>query len=1598
MPDLTLLQPFNLNTTGNFTFANTSVTGNLSSGNANLGNLVTANFFVGDGSLLTGVTAATVTTNAQPNITSLGTLTSLTVTGNSTINNVSLTGNIIPSVTNTYALGNATHYFKDAFIGPGSLYVNGKKVLEEVSGTINFTTDINQNLKVTTSGSGDILFDPTGTGVISIKGPLQIETGINITSSDGNSIHLANPLSVDSITTHLANTDLSLSANGTGTIRLNDDVTVSGNLTVSGTTTYINTETVQLYDNIIDLNSNFTTGSPTENAGIRVLRGDEAAVLVRWNETTDKWQYTTDGSAYVDIVGTTSLGVTSLGNSATANYFTGNGSLLTSITGSNVSGNVTSAVQAHYANIANSVAVANVTGIGNIATINKDGNVSNILYGNGVFAAAPAGGGSYGNSNVATFLASYGSNTIITTGNVSVGNIIGNGQALTSITGSNVSGNVTSAIQSHYANIANSVAGANVSGNVSSAVQSHYANIANSVAGANVSGEVTYAATANAVAGANVSGNVSSAVQSHYANIANSVAGANVSGNVTSAVQSHYANIANSVSWSNISSTPTTLSGYGITDAYANSNVASYLPTYTGELAGANLILTGNLVISGTTTSVNSTVTRIVDPIFELGGGANGAPLTTDDNKDRGTLLHYYTGSSAVDAFMGWDDSNVEFGFGSNVTVTNEVATFNTYGNLRAGYFLGNGSQLTGVSASSSLNIVNGTSNVNIATVNGNITMGIGGTADVVTITTTGVNVAGYVNTGTGNISAGNVSGGNAVSATYIIGNGSLLTSITGANVSGNVTSAVQAHYANIANSVAGANVSGNVSSAVQSHYANIANSVAGSNVSGNVSSAVQSHYANIANSVAGSNVSGEVTYAATANSVASANVSGQVGNALVASTVYTAAQPNITSIGSLTGLIVSNVTGVVDFTTTANVTLGSVSNLHVSGGTNGYVLSTDGSGGLSWVAQSGGGGSYSNTNTAAYLPTYTGNVSANYFIGNGSTLTFITGSNVSGNVTSAVQSHYANIANSVAGANVSGQVTYAGTANSVAGANVSGNVTSAVQSHYANIANSVAGSNVSGAVSSATTAGTVTTAAQPNITSTGTLTSLTSGTHTISANANITMSGSLSQVSGANLVSANYGAFGGQIPGQNFNLVARSTDNVIGPFAIQATVANNYSGASFFDNSNALQGAVGYANPSTTYYPGQLYMWGSNGIAFSGNGYATTGGTKNMYINSSGIVTIPTGVSASNTTTGAFVVTGGVGISGNLHAGNLSGTNITGTLTTAAQPNITSVGTLTGLTSTGIINLTGTSNVSLGAVGNVKITGGTNGYVLSTDGSGGLSWVAQSGGGGSYANSDVATFLGSYGSNTIVTTGNVSVGNIIGNGQALTSITGANVSGAVSSATTAGTVTTAAQGNITSVGTLTGLTVTGLTNLGAIGNITITGGTNGYVLQTNGSGVLSWVAQSGGGGGGSSATINDDTTTNATYYPVYATASSGSLSTAGVSSTKLQFNPSLGQLTVTDLNSLSDATLKTNWQTIDDPFSILDQLFGMGFDWLDNGRKSYGLSAQNVEKILPELVGTTAQGKKTVNYIPIIAFLLEALKKNNKELQEIKNSIQPKS
>ena len=207
---------------------------------------------------------------------------------------------------------------------------------------------------------------------------------------------------------------------------------------------------------------------------------------------------------------------------------------------------------------------------------------------------------------------------------------------------------------------------------------------------------------------------------------------------------------------------------------------------------------------------------------------------------------------------------------------------------------------------------------------------------------------------------------------------------------------------------------------------------------------------------------------------------------------------------------------------------------------------------------------------------------------------------------------------------------------------------------------------------------------------------------------------------------------------------------------------------------------------------------------------------------------------------------------------------------------NASSVDTLNGLTAVGTVNFIDTSNVSLGSISNLHITGGTNGQVLKTDGSGGLSWTTITGGNSnisSYGNSDVDLRIASY-------TGNVA------KAVYAYSVDGANVSGTVSLATTAtraGTVTTNAQPNITSVGTLTSLTVGNSTANTQFGNGTITATGNISGLRFTGNGYYLTGVNGANVGG---------TVPNATYAVTAGTAGTATtVDWTGISSTPSTIN-----------------------------------------------------------------------------------------------------------
>jgi hypothetical protein len=201
--------------------------------------------------------------------------------------------------------------------------------------------------------------------------------------------------------------------------------------------------------------------------------------------------------------------------------------------------------------------------------------------------------------------------------------------------------------------------------------------------------------------------------------------------------------------------------------------------------------------------------------------------------------------------------------------------------------------------------------------------------------------------------------------------------------------------------------------------------------------------------------------------------------------------------------------------------------------------------------------------------------------------------------------------------------------------------------------------------------------------------------------------------------------------------------------------------------------------------------------------------------------------------------------------------------VTNAAQPNITSVGTLTSL------NMGGNLNIS---VGNLKITGGINGYVLQTDGAGNLNWTVQTGGGGNGApggaNAQVQfNNAGSFGGE-----GNFTYDS----GNHILNVTRANTS-FLTAYESVSTANLSANG----LATVARLNVTNTANLGAVANIIIIGGSNGQVLTTDGAGHLSWTAK--GGGNANTGNITFNYATMASDSPNYDVLVKGYGTTANV-------------------------------------------------------------------------------------------------------------------
>jgi hypothetical protein len=243
----------------------------------------------------------------------------------------------------------------------------------------------------------------------------------------------------------------------------------------------------------------------------------------------------------------------------------------------------------------------------------------------------------------------------------------------------------------------------------------------------------------------------------------------------------------------------------------SNGNFDTVSISATGNIKGGNLETGGTVSSTGTATLGNVNTGGLISATGNITGGniltsGAGGDISGTGNITGGNLITGGIISSTGTATLG----NVATG-----------GTVSTVGNITAGagsFFIGNGSQLTGVSADSAIALINGNTNITTAT-NGNANVTIGGTSNVVVFTTGGIDVTGTVSAN-GTVTGGNLATGGTVSSTgnATAGNVSAVGNVTGQTFIGNI----EATTVSATGNVTGQTFIGNIEATTVSATANV--------------------------------------------------------------------------------------------------------------------------------------------------------------------------------------------------------------------------------------------------------------------------------------------------------------------------------------------------------------------------------------------------------------------------------------------------------------------------------------------------------------------------------------------------------------------------------------------------------------------------------------------------------------------------------------------------------------------------------------------------------------------------------------------------------
>jgi cytoskeletal protein CcmA (bactofilin family) len=311
----------------------------------------------------------------------------LTVSGNGTVGGtlgvtglLTATGGVSGAVT-----GNVTgtvsdvsnHDTNDISEGSTNLYFTTQRARDSVSATGSLGYDSSTGVMSFTQGNTDTVAEgTTNLYYTTLRAQTDAKTAISVADSGGDgsltytagAITYTGPSATETRAHFTAGTGVSYSGGqfsigqsvGTSSNVTFNNATVSGDLTVSGTTTYINTQTLNIGDNIITLNAD-ETGTPSADAGIEVERGGETNKSFIWDETEDEWSV---GSERIKA-GTFAGALTGNADTATTLQTPRTIDITGDITATAVSfdGSANIAISASVNNNSHSHTIANVTGL-----------------------------------------------------------------------------------------------------------------------------------------------------------------------------------------------------------------------------------------------------------------------------------------------------------------------------------------------------------------------------------------------------------------------------------------------------------------------------------------------------------------------------------------------------------------------------------------------------------------------------------------------------------------------------------------------------------------------------------------------------------------------------------------------------------------------------------------------------------------------------------------------------------------------------------------------------------------------------------------------------------------------------------------------------------------------------------------------------------------------------------------------------------------------------------------------------------------------------------------------------------------------------------